>query len=95
MNFFQTTNQDIILTNDQQKVVDGIIAHPKRVALLHGVTGSGKTEVYLALARYFLNKQKSVMMLVPEISLTPMMVKVFKERFWGTSSNFTFTFITR
>ncbi|WP_270525888.1 replication restart helicase PriA [Longibaculum muris] len=81
LDFFQTTNQDIILTNDQQKVVDGIIAHPKRVALLHGVTGSGKTEVYLALARHFLNKQKSVMMLVPEISLTPMMVKVFKERF--------------
>ncbi|MFR6098928.1 MAG: primosomal protein N' [Longibaculum sp.] len=37
--------------------------------------------MYLALARHFLNKQKSVMMLVPEISLTPMMVKVFKERF--------------
>ena len=69
------------LTLKQQEVVDGILAHPQRVSLIHGVTGSGKTEVYLALAAHFLKQGRQVMMLVPEISLTPMMVKIFKERF--------------
>lgn len=71
----------IQLTPQQQKVVDGIIAHQGRVALLHGVTGSGKTEVYLTLAAHYLKQNQTVMMLVPEISLTPMMVEVFRERF--------------
>lgn len=74
-------NQNIELTDDQKKVVQGIITHPERVALLHGVTGSGKTEVYLALAAHYILHNRSVMMLVPEISLTPMMVEVFKQRF--------------
>ncbi|WP_028043858.1 replication restart helicase PriA [Candidatus Stoquefichus massiliensis] len=74
-------NQNIELTDDQKKVVQGIIDHPGRVALLHGVTGSGKTEVYLSLAAHYVLHNRSVMMLVPEISLTPMMVEVFKQRF--------------
>lgn len=69
------------LTLAQQKVVDGIVSHQERVALIHGVTGSGKTEVYLALTAYYLRQNRSVIMLVPEIALTPMMVEVFKERF--------------
>lgn len=73
--------QSVQLTSQQQKVVDGIIAHQGRVALLHGVTGSGKTEVYLALAAHYLKHNQSVMMMVPEISLTPMMVEVFRKRF--------------
>lgn len=71
----------IQLTVQQQKVVDGILSHQGRVALLHGVTGSGKTEVYLTLAAHYLKNNQAVMMLVPEISLTPMMVEVFRERF--------------
>lgn len=74
-------NQNIELTVDQKKVVQGIIEHPGRVALLHGVTGSGKTEVYLSLAAHYISHNRCVMMLVPEISLTPMMVDVFKQRF--------------
>lgn len=69
------------LTPQQQNVVDGIIDRQGRVALLHGVTGSGKTEVYLALAAHYLKHDRSVMMMVPEISLTPMMVEVFRKRF--------------
>ncbi len=80
---FSLTHQakHIQLTVQQQKVVDGILSHQGRVALLHGVTGSGKTEVYLTLAAHYLKNNQAVMMLVPEISLTPMMVEVFRERF--------------
>lgn len=73
--------KNIQLTKDQQYIVDSIIKKKERVSLIHGVTGSGKTEVYLALASSILKEGKAVMMLVPEISLTPMMVEVFKQRF--------------
>lgn len=51
------------------------------VFLLHGVTGSGKTEVYLQAIASVIEKGKEAIMLVPEISLTPQTVKRFKERF--------------
>ena len=49
--------------------------------LIHGVCGSGKTEVYLALIEYYLSLSKQAIMLVPEISLTPQIVSRFKARF--------------
>lgn len=69
------------LTSDQQKAFDRIISSDKMVSLLFGVTGSGKTEVYLHLARHFLEEGKDVLILVPEISLTPQMIERVKERF--------------
>ena len=49
--------------------------------LLHGVTGSGKTEVYLQVIDYALQKSLGAIVLVPEISLTPLMVRRFYSRF--------------
>ncbi|MBQ3295182.1 MAG: primosomal protein N' [Erysipelotrichaceae bacterium] len=69
------------LTTDQKKAYEGLINTDKLVSLLFGVTGSGKTEVYLHLARHYLSKDKDVLILVPEISLTPQMIERVKQRF--------------
>ena len=73
------------LTHDQQIAFDAIKekidANEERTFLLHGVTGSGKTEVYLQAIESALNQGKQAMMLVPEIALTPQMVLRVKRRF--------------
>ena len=77
--------QALVLNPDQQRALDAILAGlqtpaPKPILLL-GVTGSGKTEVYLQAARHVLDLGKTVLVLVPEISLTPQTVRRFKARF--------------
>ncbi|MGM7681754.1 primosomal protein N' [Cytobacillus sp. Hm23] len=73
------------LTNEQQEVISPILSEIEkeihRVFLMYGVTGSGKTEVYLQSIDAVLKKGKEAIVLVPEISLTPQMVKRFKGRF--------------
>lgn len=66
---------------EQRIAYDNILNSPKNVVLLQGVTGSGKTEVYLRLSEKYLDDGKTVLMLVPEINLTPQMVEYFSRRF--------------
>lgn len=68
------------LTKLQQNAVDTISGQDKTF-LLQGVTGSGKTEVYMAIIEKALEENKTAIMLVPEISLTPQMMQRFNARF--------------
>lgn len=69
------------LTSDQERVVNEVINSSPATYLLHGVTGSGKTEVYMEIIDYYLKLGKTSIVLVPEISLTPQMVNRFQRRF--------------
>lgn len=69
-----------VLTSAQQKAVEDITG-PSRPWLLHGVTGSGKTEVYLHAAQDILARGAQVLVLVPEIGLTPLLTGRFRARF--------------
>lgn len=71
---------DIVLTKTQQEVVDRITSE-NNIYLLHGVTGSGKTEVYMHCMQKILASGKTGIMLVPEISLTPQVLMNFRSRF--------------
>lgn len=69
------------LTEDQRRAVERIERDERTVQLLHGVTGSGKTEIYLTLIAKCLKEGKSSIFLVPEISLTPQMLSQLRARF--------------
>lgn len=69
------------LNEEQIKAYDTVLESDKNIFLLKGVTGSGKTEVYMNLVSYMLLFEKSSLILVPEIALTPQMIERFKGRF--------------
>ena len=80
-------NEEIIptrpleLNSEQSVALDEVNKNPGKFFLLHGVTGSGKTEVYLQAIAHVLEQGKGAIVLVPEISLTPQTVERFKARF--------------
>ncbi len=76
------------LTHEQETVVNAITTDNNsqrfNTWLLHGITGSGKTEVYLRIIEQALNQKKQILILIPEISLTPQLEAVFRARFPAT-----------
>lgn len=78
-------NTEITLTDEQQAAFDGLISkyneQSGNISLLYGITGSGKTQVFLRLADEVSAEGRGVIVMVPEIALTPQMLKIFTERY--------------
>lgn len=77
----QASNDNILLSPAQKQALKSLETASTPTRLLHGVTGSGKTNIYLKLAEKALKAQKSTILLVPEIALTSQLVQVFKQTF--------------
>ncbi len=77
--------EKITLTDEQQSAYESLIKQyknsDKRVSLLYGITGSGKTQIYIQLIKYMLAEGKGAVMMVPEISLTPQIIDRFYTHF--------------
>lgn len=77
--------ESITLSQEQQSVLDGLVElmhkPSSQTALLHGVTSSGKTLVFLKLLEYAVSRNRQAIVLVPEISLTPQMIERIKRNF--------------
>lgn len=74
-------HKSVELLKEQSDAIESVNKTEKTVTLLHGVTGSGKTEVYLRLIKQALDAGKSAILLVPEISLTPQMLNQLRATF--------------
>lgn len=73
--------KNFVLTNEQNQAIESVLHSKQNVTLLQGITGCGKTEIYLSLAEKVIETGKNVLILVPEISLTPIMVNNVYSRF--------------
>ena len=79
------SKKEIVLTDEQQEAFAGLLEKyhsPKgEASLLYGVTGSGKTQVFLRLADEVISEGRGVIVMVPEISLTPQLISIFTSRY--------------
>ena len=84
--FSERTSPGPVLTADQESAVNDVAAKISdfNTWLLHGITGSGKTEVYLQLIALLLRQGRQTLVLVPEINLTPQLEAIFRARFPAT-----------
>ena len=84
-NIAVTDNAEITLTEEQQTAFEGLISKYDEkngnIALLYGITGSGKTQVFLKLVDEVSANGRGVIVMVPEIALTPQMLRIFTERY--------------
>lgn len=78
--------EERVLTDAQSAALEYIEKSDKTVQLIHGVTGSGKTEIYLSYIAEVLKQGKTAIFLVPEISLTPQMLRQLRRRFKGEAA---------
>lgn len=81
LNNREVKEEDFELTEEQQRVVGAIDLNKYETCLIHGVTGSGKTEVYIKLIKEVIKKGCTAILLVPEITLTAQIVERFYKRF--------------
>ncbi|MDE6691203.1 MAG: primosomal protein N', partial [Clostridia bacterium] len=82
----ESADSEKVLTPDQRAAVEYIENSDKTVNLIHGVTGSGKTEIYLKIIADRLKEGRTAIFLVPEISLTPQMLAQLRARFGGQAA---------
>lgn len=84
--------EEITLTGEQQKAYESLLAKWKQedpgTALLYGVTGSGKTSVFLKLIDEIYRAGKDIIVMVPEIALTPQVISLFRGRYGSTVAVF-------
>lgn len=71
--------QPKILTKEQKQAIEKILKNKSETFLIHGITGSGKTEIYTRLAEHQISQGKQALILVPEISLTPQIIEYFEK----------------
>ncbi len=80
---FDQLQLDMPLNSEQQRVINEINQSPSHTVLLHGDTGTGKTRIYVELAKSVLSKGKSAIILTPEIALTAQLVSIFEGQVSG------------
>lgn len=82
----QSLELNVSQSKAAEKIIKAVKGKENITFLLHGITGSGKTEIYMQVIQYLLSIKKQALLLVPEIALTPQIVSRFRARFPGKTA---------